>query len=236
MAVVKFETWQSTEESSAEDDDAADYAQSQINAAFGGGTISSSGTMSSTSRASSSTVIQTKSTPSISASKPVIPGSTSTISQQVTTSKNANPPPTGGSGGVYSERCKDWDIKDDHLLVATCTDKDGKTKKTQEDLNLCLHYDNGSLIPMDNGQFQHDCEKCLFNPESWPDHSTLWCICKNGNDPFQKSASVTLDDLMTVQDDGDETQGFMKIIETTYLDPEIEQFKPMRLTNTGNVP
>ena len=42
-----------------------------------------------------------------------------------------------------------WEIKEDHYLVATCKDKDGNEKRSQEDLNLCLHYDNGGLNPMD---------------------------------------------------------------------------------------
>lgn len=55
---------------------------------------------------------------------------------------------------------------------------------------------------MDSGQFQQNCDNCFFNPVSSVDHSTLWCVCKNDNDPFNKSASVKLDNLMTVQYNG----------------------------------
>lgn len=72
----------------------------------------------------------------------------------------------------YTDRCKDvsipmpphmfsshrhiltniqWDIKNDNLLVATCTDKNGKSVKSQEDLNLCLTYNQPqvALSPKD---------------------------------------------------------------------------------------
>ncbi|RYP58959.1 hypothetical protein DL769_008738 [Monosporascus sp. CRB-8-3] len=52
------------------------------------------------------------------------------------------------------------------------------------------------------GQFHQNCKNCFFNPVDWPDHSTLWCACKNNKDPFAKGSPVKLDDLMTVQDDG----------------------------------
>ncbi|KAF2804127.1 uncharacterized protein BDZ99DRAFT_502918 [Mytilinidion resinicola] len=114
------------------------------------------------------------------------------------------------AGGKYTERYKDVslpisliDIKGDHLLVATCTDKDGKGVRTQEELGLCLRYDNGALIPADNGQYTQNCHGCFFNGPESPDHNTtLWCICKNDNDLDTKSASVKLDDFMTVQDNG----------------------------------
>ncbi|OCK98794.1 uncharacterized protein K441DRAFT_654161 [Cenococcum geophilum 1.58] len=54
-----------------------------------------------------------------------------------------------GAGGKYTERCKDVDIKGDHLLVGTCTNKDGKEVRSQEAIELCLRYDNGALIPAD---------------------------------------------------------------------------------------
>ncbi|KAM4066417.1 GDSL-like lipase/Acylhydrolase family protein [Hirsutella rhossiliensis] len=110
---------------------------------------------------------------------------------------------TSGHGGAnYTQRCKDWEIKEDRLLVGTCKDKAGNEKRTQEALDLCLRYDNGALIPADKGQFQKDCHGCFFNPEGSGDHSKLWCVCRNDKDPFAKDASIKLDDLMTVQDDG----------------------------------
>ncbi|KAF2813236.1 uncharacterized protein BDZ99DRAFT_517511 [Mytilinidion resinicola] len=108
-----------------------------------------------------------------------------------------------GAGGKYTERCKDVDIKGDHLLVATCTNKDGQEVRTQEALGLCLRYDGGALIPADNGQYTQNCHGCFFNGPESPDHNTtLWCVCKNDKDPYIKSASVKLDDFMTVKDDG----------------------------------
>lgn len=38
------------------------------------------------------------------------------------------------------------DIKSDHLLVGTCTKKDGKEVRSEKDLSLSLRYDNGALI------------------------------------------------------------------------------------------
>ncbi|KAK3313231.1 SGNH hydrolase-type esterase domain-containing protein [Apodospora peruviana] len=120
---------------------------------------------------------------------------------------NGNNPGSGEAKfGKFSERCKDWSIKDDHLVVATCTDKDGNEKKTQEDMNLCLHYDNGGLNPLEDGQFGKDCESCFFNEPfkgSTPAMlSKLWCICKNGNDPMSKNPFADLDIALRIQDDG----------------------------------
>lgn len=94
------------------------------------------------------------------------------------------------------------DIKGDHLLVGTCTNKDGKEVRSQEAIELCLRYDNGALERC-SGQYTQNCHGCFFNPPISPDHnSTLWCVCQNDKDPFAKAASVKLDDFMSVQDDG----------------------------------
>lgn len=56
---------------------------------------------------------------------------------------------------------------------------------------------------MFSGMYKDTCSQCFFNPPDWPDHqNTLWCVCRNDADPFAKSASVKLDDLLSVQEDG----------------------------------
>ncbi|KAI0114007.1 SGNH hydrolase [Nemania sp. FL0031] len=95
-----------------------------------------------------------------------------------------------------------WYMEDNVYLVSTCTDKDGNEKVTVEDLSLCVHYNNGALIPREYGSFRQECTNCFFNPDTSPDHSTLWCVCKNDEDPYDKDASINLDDFITVQDDG----------------------------------
>lgn len=40
-------------------------------------------------------------------------------------------------------------MRDVHTLVNTCTDKEGKDVRSQQDLNLCVHYDNGGLAGQD---------------------------------------------------------------------------------------
>ncbi|KAF1836712.1 hypothetical protein BDW02DRAFT_628580 [Decorospora gaudefroyi] len=113
-------------------------------------------------------------------------------------SDNRDSVASSGNLGNYTKRCKDWDIKDDYLLVGTCTDKDGKEVRTQHDMNLCLRYNNGALINTKNGQFQKDCTSCFFNDG----FSTLWCVCENDNDPFAKSAAIKLEDFLGVLDNG----------------------------------
>ncbi|RYO90591.1 hypothetical protein DL766_003822 [Monosporascus sp. MC13-8B] len=45
--------------------------------------------------------------------------------------KNRDPVTTGNGGGAkYTERCKDWDIKEDRHLVGTCIDENGKETRT----------------------------------------------------------------------------------------------------------
>lgn len=66
MATIVWEIWGSTEESSSEDDAAADYAQSKIDAAFGISSATSSSSISSSSHSSgqsSSTTISSSTSP-----------------------------------------------------------------------------------------------------------------------------------------------------------------------------
>lgn len=53
-----------------------------------------------------------------------------------------------------------------------------------------------------SGSLETDCEICFFNNPPAPDLQTLWCNCRNDKDPFAKGASINLDDLLEVQDDG----------------------------------
>lgn len=59
------------------------------------------------------------------------------------------------------------------------------------------------ILTPSGGATHQDCHGCFFNPPGSADHSTtLWCVCKNDKDNFAKSASIKLDDFMSVQDDG----------------------------------
>ncbi|RMZ84469.1 hypothetical protein DV738_g785, partial [Chaetothyriales sp. CBS 135597] len=93
-----------------------------------------------------------------------------------------------GSRSDYSLRCTDWSINDNRFLVGTCTNKDGQGVKTQADLSL--------------GYFSDDCSNCWFNYWDLGREYTLWCACRDDADSSAQIASIKLDDLVEVQDDG----------------------------------
>ncbi|KAJ8128593.1 hypothetical protein O1611_g5044 [Lasiodiplodia mahajangana] len=94
------------------------------------------------------------------------------------------------AGANYSQRCKDWYMEDELYLVSTCTDKDGNEKTTVEDMTLCLHYNNGALIPQEYGSFWKDCTRCFFNPGTSPNPSKLWF--KQGDDKHLHHRGITV--------------------------------------------
>ncbi|KAL9618329.1 MAG: hypothetical protein Q9160_006911 [Pyrenula sp. 1 TL-2023] len=109
---------------------------------------------------------------------------------------------SASSGGKYTERCRDWDIKDNHLLVGTCKDKSGNDVRSQAALEKCLYYENGGLNPKDNGQYTQFCDYCFFNDPEYSDRHSLWCDCEDPEDRRPKNPEVKLDDFLTVLDNG----------------------------------
>ncbi|RYP57836.1 hypothetical protein DL769_009244 [Monosporascus sp. CRB-8-3] len=93
---VVWEDWGSTEESPREDDEAADYAQSQIDAAFGSSSVTTSSSASTSSASTSSASTSSASTSSASTSSV----STSSATTSSASSSSATPSPSSTTSSV----------------------------------------------------------------------------------------------------------------------------------------
>jgi len=116
----------------------------------------------------------------------------------------------GGSGGKmeFLQRCKDYFIND-HLMVATCTDASGAEVKTQADLNLCLKWIGPDQLVGTSDEselnFEARCaDYCFFyQGETEGVINKLWATCKEeGSTGFANAASIKIETLIGVQDDG----------------------------------
>ncbi|KAK3314056.1 SGNH hydrolase-type esterase domain-containing protein [Apodospora peruviana] len=117
--------------------------------------------------------------------------------------------PTPGGKKEFLTRCKDW-FMNDHLLVATCTNADGKEIKTQEDMNLCLKWIGPDQLvgtTEKEANLKDRChDNCFFaqGPLERGILNDLWCVCEEENNPkgFANSASIAIEKLIGIQDDG----------------------------------
>ncbi|RYO99474.1 hypothetical protein DL763_001498 [Monosporascus cannonballus] len=96
MVEVVWEDWGSTEESPSEDDEAADYAQSQIDAAFGSSRVTTSSSASTSSASTSSASTSSASTSSASTSLV----STSSVTTSSASNSSATPSPSSTTSSV----------------------------------------------------------------------------------------------------------------------------------------